>query len=465
MRLRMEEVVKATGGRLISGSPEAVVRGVSTDSRTVKSGELFFALKGENFDGHDYLKIAFQQGAVGAVVHKSPLAPLCQRGVRGILNIIQVPDTLKALGDLATRWRRCFPIPVVAVTGSNGKTTTKEMIASVLAEKYPVLKTEGNFNNLIGLPLTLFRLNRRHKIAVLEMGMNAPGEIRRLTEIAAPQVGVITNVGRAHLQGLRTIRGIARAKGELLQGLPRSGVAFLNSDDSSSPFLRKLSHATVRTFGWKGRPDLKVRRYESQGLAGQRFTVKVQRRLYPFSLKLLGKGNVSNALAAIAVGDYFSVPPARMKRALHHLRPKSGRMEPLSSRSWTLLNDAYNANPDSMTQSLEIFREIGGRSLRRVAILGEMLELGRFASSSHREIGGKAIRYKVDLLIGIGPHAPDLRRGALGEGARPDRVVTFREGPKSFESIRSLLKKGDLILVKGSHGMRLDRLVDILRNS
>lgn len=450
----MEEVVKATGGRLISGSPKSAVRGVSTDSRTVRRGGLFFALKGANFDGHDYIDTAFRRGAGGVVV--SRLVKGCLPGAGH--PVIRVSDTLRALGDLASFWRRRFSIPVIAVTGSNGKTTTKEMIAALLEERYRLLKTEGNFNNLIGLPLTLFRLNERHEMAVLEMGMNAPGEIRRLTGIALPQVGVVTNVGQAHLEGLKTIRGVARAKGELLEGLPRSGVAFLNSGDPSTPFLKKLSRADVRTFGQKVR-------YESLGLAGQRFTVKLRRRSYPFFLKLLGEGNVSNALAAIAVADYFRVPSGRIQRALRHLKPKSGRMEPLSFRSWTVLNDAYNANPDSMHQALQVLRELGRGSGRRlVAILGEMLELGVLASSRHREIGEKAIRSGVDLLIGIGPHAADLRRGALQAGGPKDRIVIFRKGLRSFGPIRSLLKKGDLILVKGSHGMKMERLVENLRD-
>ncbi|MBI2981876.1 MAG: UDP-N-acetylmuramoyl-tripeptide--D-alanyl-D-alanine ligase [Deltaproteobacteria bacterium] len=405
--------------------------------------------------------MAARRGTGGFVVSR---AAASRRFSKGRRNVIRVPDTLKALGDLASYWRGRFDIPVVAVTGSNGKTTTKEMIAALLATRYPVLKTEGNFNNLIGLPLTLFRLTPRHRVAVLEMGMSVPGEIRRLTEIASPGVGVITHIGRAHLKGLKNIRGIARAKGELLEGLPQSGIAFLNRDDRFFRFLKKRTRAAVRTFGWKKGADLSVGRFESLGIRGERFEVRSGKRRAPFSLQILGRGNVSNALAAIGVGDYFKISPKRMQQALFGLRPTCGRLEPICLKNWTILNDSYNANPDSMTQALDVLQELKGTRSRGVAILGEMAELSRLASRCHQEIGAKAIRRKIDLLIGLGRYAGDFRRGAIKAGARPGQIVSLRGVRENFARIPGLLKRGDLILVKGSHAMQMDRLVKILRN-
>ena len=296
MKLTIAEIVQAMGGELIQGSLNETISGVSTDTRTLKKGDLFFALKGTR-DGHGYLQDAFAKGAKAAVVNVGEgLKPARTASGR---NLIAVPDTLKALGDLASNWRTRFSIPVVAITGSNGKTTTKDMMASVLGKKFRVLKTEGNFNNLIGLPLTVFRLKKGIEMLVLEMGMNAPGEIARLAEIAAPEVGVITNIGHAHLQGLQTLEGVAHAKGELLEKLPQKGQAVLNADDPFLPVLKRLSRAHVTTFGQKT-GTFRSRHIQMKGMAGSSFEVQLRGRTQPFSLKIPGRQNISNALASLA---------------------------------------------------------------------------------------------------------------------------------------------------------------------
>lgn len=454
----MAEVLRATSGKLVAGREGAMMRGVSTDTRTIKRGNLFFALQGERFDGHDYLPLAFRKGAGGAVVMKN-LSPRFKGK-----NIARVTDTTRALGDLASFWRRRFSIPVVAVTGSNGKTTTKEMIAQILSEKYPLLKTEGNLNNAIGLPQNLFRLGRRHKVAVLEMGMNAPGEIRRLVEIASPQVGVITNVGRAHLQGVGSLRDVVRAKGELLEGLPRrDGVAFLNGDSPYLSSLRKMSHVPVVTFGWGKRCHVRGSDFRVHNLRGVSFQVHSGGEAVKFSLPALGSHNVENALAAIAVGRHFGVSWNSLKRALAHFKGLKWRLQVVRTKHWTILNDGYNANPDSTEKALAFLGQIQAR--RRVAILGDMFELGDHASPEHKKIGGIVARTGVDLLVGVGRRGRDLCQGAVRAGFSKDKAFFFPHlNGRSCERIHSLLERGDLVLVKGSRGMHLERLVEALRH-
>lgn len=458
MRLTIGEALQAMGGSMTSGSPDGFFHGVSTDTRTLRRGDLFFALKGERFDGHTFLKVALQKGAAGAVVSRSGLGPL-RRGPR---NLIRVRDTLTALGDLAAAWRGRFRIPVVAVTGSNGKTTTKEMIAAILESRYRVLKTEKNFNNLIGLPQTLFHLTARDEVAVLEMGMNAPGEIERLAEIAAPHVGVITNVGRAHLEGLHSLRGVAAAKGELLRHLPRDGLAILNRDDHFFHFLRKISPAPVASFGWSPASQIRGDLLRWDDLCGMKLTARIRKAPVAVYLRFLGRHNASNALAALAVGNYFKVPAPLMRRALERLGPQPSRMEAHRTRRWIILNDTYNANPDSMLQAFHLLREVKG-SRRGVAVMGEMLELGRASLRAHREIGARAVAEGVDLVVSVGRQGDQVRMGARQAGASTDQAIWFRTMETAARRLPLLLRRGDLILVKGSRGVRMERIVEELK--
>lgn len=456
MKLTIREVLESTGGTLVAGSPDAKVGGVSTDSRTVRPGDLFFALRGERHDGHRYLSEVFQKGAAAAVVG--------EQTVEG-KNLIRVPDTLRALGDLAGAWRRRFPIRVVAVTGSNGKTTTKDMTASILETSFRVMKTEGNFNNLIGLPLTLFRLeeDRRPDVAVLEMGMNRPGEIDRLAEIASPEVGVITNVARAHLEGLGTIRRIAAAKAELLRRLPRQGTAVLNADDPSFPLLQRASRSSLMTFGKRRGAAVRLLSFRAKGLQGIEFKVSLRGKKVFFKSPILGRQNVSNALAALAVAELYGVPFTLMKKALASFQTGSRRLERLRlSRGIDLVNDCYNANPDSMAASLHLLKEISGRR-RVVAVLGEMLELGANARKYHREVGREAGRAGVKLLFAVGPHSKEVLQGARRAGVAS--AFAFESLEEAIPSIRSALLPGDLVLVKGSRGMQMERVTEELKNA
>ncbi|HSA60526.1 MAG TPA: UDP-N-acetylmuramoyl-tripeptide--D-alanyl-D-alanine ligase [bacterium] len=468
MRLTVGEILNAVGGRLVAGDPDEAATGVSTDSRALQAGDLFVALKGERHDGHQYLADVFAKGAAAAIVQEGAEEPNPD-----FRNLIEVRDTLTALGDLAHFWRRRFPIPVVAITGSNGKTTAKDMTAAVLAAAYRVLKTEGNFNNLIGLPLTLFRLRPEHEMAVVEMGMNRLGEIDRLAEIASPSVGVVTTVARAHLEGLGGLANVARAKGELIARLPEGGLAVLNADASGGGrFTPEFARAARRrgaraaTFGLSPKADYRAIRVKAEGLKGVRFDARVVGKKWgktaAFSLGVPGRHNVSNALAAIAVGDRFDVPVSKMRSALSRFHAGSKRMEIVRlAKGIDVVNDCYNANPDSTEASLHFLKELGPRR-RRVAVLGEMLELGRWAASCHREVGGAAARSGVKLLFAVGPHAEDLVKGARRAGLAKSSSFSFGQVEESLPMIRSLLKAKDVVLVKGSRGMKMERVTEDL---
>lgn len=446
----------------MAGSTKDVVTGVSTDSRSIQRGDLFVALRGERHDGHDHLEEVRRKGAIAAIV---------DRGVKSRMkNLVRTKDTLRALGDLAHDWRKRFPIPVVAVTGSNGKTTVKDLIARVLATKYRVLKTEGNFNNLIGLPLTIFRIKGDEEIAVLEMGMNRPGEIDRLAEIASPKVGVVTNVARAHLEGLGGLVGVARAKGELLDRLVPGGVAVLNRDDRFFEPMKKraLRHgARVASFGTGRGSDYRVLRSNIEGLRGIRFAANLKGRKASFRMSTAGRHNVSNALAALAVADQFGVPINRMRRALGGFRPSAKRMEMVRlPKGIRVINDSYNANPDSMTASLRLLQDLGrGGSVRTrtVAILGDMFELGRQAPALHREVGREAAECGVTLLFAVGSHAKEMVAAARRAGLSAASSLPFSTVESSLPVIRSFLKSGDLVLVKGSRGMKMERVTEDLK--
>lgn len=455
--MTVREILKATGGELITGSLDEIITGVSTDSRHLEGGELFLALHGEHHDGHDYLEEVVAKGAAALIVDRPAMAQA--------KNLIQVKDTLKALGDLAHAWRNRFHIPVVAITGSNGKTTTKDLTAAVLGSQWHILKTEGNFNNLIGLPLTLFRLDEKIQAAVLEMGMNHPGEIDRLAEIAGPQVGVITNIARAHLEGMGNLSRVARAKGELLARLPEGGLCVLNKEDAYFMTLKKLAQKKakrpVKTFG-KKTGDYHCLSIKMDALKGTHILAKVRSKKLKLRLNLLGQHNVSNALAAVAVADSLGIPLSHIKKGLESYRPASKRMEVVSLlRKIDVINDCYNANPDSMIASLDFFKTVSVKR-RHVAILGEMFEIGPQAAKYHREIGVKAGQSGVNLLFAVGEHATDMVRGAR-KNMKAASCFAFDSLEEALPSILLRLLSHDLVLVKGSRGMRMERVTEELK--
>ena len=474
------EVLEATQGRLIQGHLHQVIGGISTDSRTLKPGEMFVALKGERFDGHVFLLQALKREASGAVIeilkHRIPESSeeeLLRRGRA----IIGVKDTRSALQGLARFHRRRFSIPVVAVTGSNGKTTTKEMIAAILAQEHEVLSSEGNQNNQIGVPLTLLRLASRHRAAVIEMGISQIGEMRTLAQIAQPQVGVITNIGPTHLETLGSIEGVAQAKGELLEALPpEKGVAILNRDDPFCESLGRKAHLLKRvTFGLS--PGAPVRGMDLAVTEGSAtaFRLVVQSEvmgLVPglrhrpsdpitdikIRLPMLGTHNVANAVAASAAAVVLGCGLDQIKQALEAFRPVAMRSQLLHGQGAAILNDAYNANPASMQAALSVLDQFETDG-ERIAVLGDMLELGAAEHQAHRELGERMAQIPAGRLIAVGPRARLIAEGALSAGMSRERVSICQTTGEAAEVLRGLVKRGDVVLVKGSRGMRLEEIL------
>ncbi len=460
MKFEMEQFVKATGAKVLREGTRKACLGISTDSRTIREGELFFALRGPNFDGHSFIETAIEKGAWGAIVEKvrSP-----QSIVHSPSSLLQVPDTLKALGDIARWWRAQFDIPCVAVTGSNGKTTTKEMIASMLSKKWSVLKTEGNFNNLIGLPLTLDRLDQKIQTAVLEMGMNAPGEIRRLTEIADPTVGLVTNATAAHLEKLHTVEAVAKAKNELYETMSAKGTAVYNDEDF---WMRKLAQnfkGRKISFGMKPDLDVSFEHMENIGFDSMELKINVQGKLLKAKLKTTGIHNVMNAMAAAAAALSFELPLEMMKRGLEDFVPLKMRFEQVQLKNGVrLINDAYNANPVSMEKALQtVCRQ--KKSGRFIAVLGDMKELGEESSKLHQELGRQAVQNGVQSLFLAGEFAEEIAKGALAEGM--DKRVIKREDDleKLAEAVAKTIQSGDVVLIKASRAMQLEKIAEELK--
>lgn len=455
MNLDLTQIVRMTGGRMQPAMARGAITGVSTDSRTVAAGELFVALRGPNFDGHAFVAAAVERGAA---------AVLCER-LQPQLQVpqIEVANTLQALGDIAHGWRSHFELPLIAVTGSSGKTTTKEMLATILAETGTGLKTEGNFNNLVGLPLTLARLNETDRWAVLEMGMSERGEIARLAEIAAPNIGVITNVGPAHLETLKTLDGVMRAKGELYIALPAGGTAVINADD---PRVASLPVANgVRRLLYGSDPQAEIRA-ESITVSGATvgFRLCLPGESHDVTLQVAGRHNVANALAAAAAATVVGVPGATIVHGLEHFRPGKGRMETLLLENELLLiEDSYNANPLSMRAALVALDETQyAGDGRRVAVLGDMLELGENSGELHREVGAWAAA-RVDLLLVLGAQAQAVADGARAAGLAAGQVQVVADHDAAVACLAQKLRRGDRVLVKGSRGMRMERISAALK--
>jgi len=373
-------------------------------------------------------------------------------------------DPVTALGDIAAFWRQKFKIPCVGITGSNGKTTTKEMIAAALASLGPVLKTSGNFNNLIGLPLTVFEWSAKDKVAILEMGMNAVGEIEKLTKIADPDVGLITNVSPAHLELLHNIENVAKAKGELFENMRDDGVIVVNLED---PWVKKLSKhycGKKYTFGMQNEADVRFGRLESKGLESTDMTFYIKEKEYQMHLKVAGTHNVMNALAAIAVAQVLGVPAEDAIKGMERFEPLSMRMEKVQlAKGIQLINDSYNANPLSVKEALRIIS--GAKKAGRfVAVLGDMLELGESAARYHRDIGRTAANYKVDKIFAYGPHAKHVLEGANTGGMNSGRIETFSDMKELKNAVINFVSTGDIVLVKGSRGMQMERVADFLKD-
>ncbi len=452
--LSVKEILDATGGTLLAGSPEAAFANFSTDTRTLTPGALFFALKGVRFDGHAFLAEAAARGAAGAVVTSAPAGrphPPVLLGVR---------DAQPALGEVALLWRRRHKVQVVAVTGTNGKTTTKEMVAAVLARRYRVLASPGNLNNLVGVPLALFRLAPEHEVAVLELAMNAPGEIGRLSEICEPDLGIITNVGEGHLEFLGSVEGVAAAKGEMLPFLGGDKTAILNADDPlSRPLLRRVK-GRLLTFGLSGRADVRAGAIRVSKVRRTSFTLSTSGGTARVRLPIPGRHNILNALAAAAAGVALGVPVKAIAAGLAAAAVQPMRMQRLTHPSGAVLyNDAYNANPSSMAAALEAFAGVRGPG-RTILVLGDMLELGEHAPEAHRRVGCLAAALQPDRLIAVGAQATALAEGAKEAGLSDARIVVCRETAEARGALAADLAPGTWVFLKASRGVGLERVLE-----
>ncbi len=446
------ELIKAVDGKLLWGDSSNIFSGITTDSRKVARGNLFIPLVGEKFDGHDYIEQCFDTGAKVCLTQKViPERDKCC--------VVLVNDTAKALRDIATWHRNKYNIPVVGITGSVGKTSTKDMISCVLSKKYEVLKTQGNFNNEIGLPLTFFNLEERHEAAVIEMGMSGFGEISRLTAIAQPQVAVITNIGVSHIEKLGSQQGILKAKLEILEGLKPDGLVVLNGDD---PILReqrgKLDCRTVY-YGMDGATDYCAENYQSLGEDGSSFSVKVDNRTYRVRVPVPGVHNVYNALAAIAVGVEMNIPMEIIVDGISEYSPGSMRQNILSHKGIKIINDAYNASPQSMQAAIDVLEELSAKT-RGIAVLGDMLEMGTMAKELHYSVGNFIKDKNISFLITVGRDSRNITQAVTDSGNSSINLRHFDNNPDALDYIVGIVKQGDYILIKGSRGMKMEQIAE-----
>lgn len=458
-RISLDMVLEATRGRLLAAARATdglSFSGVSTDSRTVRAGEIFVALQGERFDGHDFVGDAVKRGATAAIVSKPNLGIDAAAGIA----LIQVPDTLEAMGRIAAAHRSLFSIPVVAVTGSVGKTTTKDMTAHILSQRFEVLKTEENYNNEIGVPLTALQLEPSHQAAVFEIAMRGPGEIAYLARIVRPTIGVVTNVGVTHIERLGSAQAIAAAKAELLQEMGPDSVAILNADDEHSACLRGAAKGKVLTFGIERPADVTARDVSMGEMAASEFRIAAGKEQAPIRLRVPGRHNVLNALAAAAAALEAGASIEDVRKGLEGVTLGKHRLQVLkSARGFTILDDCYNANPASMVAALEVLGQI--RADRHMAVVGDMLELGPHAAEMHRDVGRDAATHGLALLVAVGDHAHHLREGALS-GMTPEQVILASDVEQCADIILQGARPGDAVLVKASRAMALERVVEKL---
>ena len=457
------QILAAVGGRRICGTGACSFSGISIDSRTAVPGDLFVAIRGERHDGHEFAADVAGKGISGLIVAEEKISQMPWRSwaASGVF-CVAVPDTTAALGALAAFNRSRAGITVVAVTGSNGKTTTRSMTAAVIGRRYRTLATVGNFNNEIGLPLTLFRLEASHEWAVLELGMNHAGEIRRLAGICRPDMGIITNIGAAHLKDLGSMEGVAAAKGELLDEMGLGATAILNVDDPLCGRLAENRPYSVVRFGFTPTADVSAHSMETSA-GGVSFILKLPRAEVPVRLKIPGRFMVMNALAAAAAGWVAGIAPEEIACGIESFKPVAGRMGLIETRKGvSLIDDTYNANPHSMRAAIDALGSLkGGR--RGIVVLGDMFELGQSAESLHRSVGEWVAESGISRFYATGDFVAAYLDGAVAKGMRAEDTFS---GTKEalIEDLKLFLETGDWVLVKGSRGMAMEKVLNAIRN-
>ena len=458
MNLQLNQIAEAVNGTL-TGSGEIMAQGYSIDTRTLNAGDLFFAVKGPRFDGHDFIQQALEKKAAGVVIERGAVQPAAGFGV------VRVASTVDALQNLARAVRRLWGGPIVGVTGSAGKTTTKEMIAAVLSRRFTVMRSVGNLNNEFGLPLCLLRVERAQTIAVLEMGMSAAGEILKLASIAEPNEGVITNVNPVHLEFFDSIEGIAAAKAELLQGLVEPRVAYLNFDDPRVRAMAATFSGKVVSYGLESEAMFKGQDVRDLGLDGTSFTVHTAERDQNFVLPLLGRHNVANALAAIAVGISNNIQWNDIRDAIAAMKPEKKRGEVIKfPEGVAVIDDSYNSNPKALTEMIRFLGRLQGYT-RKIVVAGEMLELGPGSAELHRSCGTEAANAGAALLIAVQGDARSILEGARAAGMTEEQLKFANDSAEAGKMLSAVVRKGDVVLVKGSRGVKLELVLNALHSS
>jgi UDP-N-acetylmuramoyl-tripeptide--D-alanyl-D-alanine ligase len=453
MKLPLWRIAEFVGSRG-ECDQEAVAMGYSIDSRTLNAGDLFIAIAGERFDGHNYVQAALEKGAVGAIVEEG------KKVAGNPLRLLQVEDSLKALQLLGAAARRLWGKPLLAVTGSAGKTTTKEILAHILATRFRVMKSSGNLNNHIGLPLQLLKLETEHDLGVVEMGMNHAGEIRALGELAHHDLAVVTTVAPVHLEFFGSLAEIARAKYEIIETLHPGGVAVLNADDDYVCQFGRDFKGKVVTFGIKRSADVSARKVKLNGAEGSTFELVVGSVGEPVTFPLVGEHNIYNALAAATAAMERGISPSQAAAALSSIAPPDKRGQVLHLHGATIINDCYNSNPRALEAMIDMLASM--KAERRILVVGEMLELGPTAEALHRECGKHAAGKKIDMVIGVRGMARAVAEAACGYGTQAQFVETPEQ---AGEWLARNLRSGDAVLLKASRGVKLERALDMLQES
>ena len=460
--LTLANLAAACQGRLLNCDEGKLILDIVTDSRKVLENTVFVALRGEKFDGHNFVHQVYQAGAICAIVDE-------KYDISEGASVLVVEDTYKALRDIAKYYRERFNIPSVAITGSVGKTSTKDMVAQVLGAHYNVLKTEGNFNNEIGLPLTALRLDKDHEIAVFEMGMSAFGEISRLSKIAAPETAIITNIGYSHIEHLGSRENILKAKLEVLDGLVPGGTVILNGDDEYlSKAIDSIPFETL-SYGIENQDADIVAFNIKKSEFGTDFDVNVDGIIYTIRIGVPGVHHVYNALAAILVGITYNMTMEEIVSGVLEFRPSGMRQNVEELEDKVLIKDCYNASPTSMKSGLEVLSVVPPKDkekeYRQVAVLGDMLELGEYSEEAHREVGKLCSGYNLGCLIAVGPNAKFVAEGAIEGGFNSSELYVFYDNNTLKEHILDLIKPNDVILFKGSRGMRLEEIAEFIKEN
>ncbi len=457
MELTLQQILAATQGRLLQGRAERTVTAVIIDSRLSGPGSLFVPLVGSRADGHDYIAEALGAGAA-CFVKKGHAVCATVAAASHAAALIEVDDPLQALGDLAAFWRSLFDLKVVAITGSNGKTSTKEMAALIVERVFSTLKNPGNFNNLIGLPLSLFQLDRKHQAAVLELGMSEPGEIARLSQICDPDIGIITNVGPSHLEQLKTLERVAAAKGELFACLGPQDLAIINTDDARVAAMGKTTQARQMLYG-SMHGQVHAGPIKDADCFGTLFDLHIMDRSVPVQLHVPGGQFVINALAAACIATGLGIGLENIQAGLEAFRGVPGRMETIQTAGCTFINDAYNANPVSTKAALAALAGFAPKR-RTIAVLGDMLELGDGAVAFHREVGRAAGQLHIDYVFVTGDFAESVRDGAAEAGMSRHALHVCDTLESLAGQLREIIAPDDVILLKGSRRMKMEKILE-----